>query len=105
MVSEVTGEIPVYIESRYSGELVTKLTADYNDAVQLIAYPVVEQGNPFSFIFAIAIIAIVILYKNLLLGGISLVLTMANFFVMRYMVEPMREKEKKTKEFTPTSLS
>ncbi len=94
---------PSYIESRYSGELVTKITADYNDAIQLIAYPVVGQGNPFSLMFAIAMIAIVILYKNLLLGGISLILTMANFFVMRYMVEPMREKEKKTKEFTQNS--
>lgn len=94
---------PSYIESRYSGELVTKITSDYNDAIQLIAYPVVGQGNPFSLIFAIVMIAVVILYKNFLLGGISLVLTMANFLIMRYMVEPMREKEKKAKVFTQNS--
>lgn len=94
---------PSYIESRYSGELVTKITSDYNDAIQLIAYPVVGQGNPFSLIFAIIMIAAIILCKSPLLGGISLVLTMANFFVMRYMVEPMREREKKAKEFTQDS--
>ena len=94
---------PSYIESHYSGELVTKITSDYNDAIQLIAYPVVGQGNPFSLIFAIIMIAAIILYKSPLLGGISLVLTMANFFVMRYMVEPMRKREKKTKEFTQNS--
>ncbi len=94
---------PSYIESHYSGEIVTKITSDYNDAIQLIAYPVVGQGNPFSLIFAIVMTAIVILYKNFLLGGISLVLTVANFFVMRYMVEPMREKEKKIKVFTQNS--
>lgn len=94
---------PSYIESRYSGELVTKITSDYNDAIQLIAYPVVGQGNPFSLLFAIIMIAVVILYKNFLLGGISLILTVANFLVMRYLVEPMREKEKKAKEFTQNS--
>lgn len=94
---------PSYIESRYSGELVTRVTSDYNDAIQLIAYPVVGQGNPFSLMFAIGMIAVVILYKNYLLGGISLGLTVANFLVMRYMVEPMRQKEKKTKEFTQSS--
>lgn len=91
---------PSYIESRYSGELVTKITSDYNDAIQLIAYPVVGQGNPFALLFAIVMIAVIILYKNFLLGGISLVLTLANFLIMRYMVEPMRKKEKMNKEFT-----
>lgn len=90
---------PSYIECRYSGELVTRITSDYYDAVQLIAYPVVGQGNPFSLIFAIGMIAVVILWKSPLLGGISLALTAVNFFVMRYMVEPMGEKEKKAKEF------
>lgn len=94
---------PSYIESKYSGELVTKITSDYNDAIQLIAYPVVGQGNPFSLIFAIVMIAVVILYKNLLLGTISLALTIANFLVMQYMVEPMREKEKITKVYTQNS--
>ena len=91
---------PSYLEARYSGELVTKVTADYNDAIQLVAYPVVGQGNPFSLAFAILMIAAVILYKSPLLGGISLLLTIASFVVMQYMVGPMREKERKTKVYT-----
>lgn len=94
---------PSYIESHYSGELITRVTTDYNDAIQLIAYPVVGQGNAFSMIFGIVMIAIVILYKNFLLGGISLVLTIVNFLVMRYMLKPMRKKERRTKEFIQNS--
>lgn len=89
-----------YIESEYSGELVTKITADFNDAIQLVAYPVVGQGNPFALIFAIVMIAVVILLKSPLLGAISLVLTAVNFLIVQYMIEPLREKEKKTKEVT-----
>ena len=89
-----------YIESEYSGELVTRITADFNDAIQLVAYPVVGQGNPFALAFAIGMIAIVILIKSPLLGAISLVLTAANLLIVRYMIEPLREKEKKTKEVT-----
>ena len=51
---------PSYIESAYSGELVTRITADYNDAIQLVAYPVVGQGNPFCMVFTIVMIAAVI---------------------------------------------
>lgn len=94
---------PSYIEYRYSGDLLTRVTSDYCDAVQLIAYPVVGQGNPFSIIFAIGMIAVVILWKSPLLGGISLVLTAAGFFVIRHMVEPMAKKEKKAKEFIQSS--
>lgn len=84
-----------YIESEYLGELVTKITADFNDAIQLVAYPVVGQGNPFALIFAIVMIAVVILLKSPLLGAISLVLTAVNFLIVQYMIEPLREKEKK----------
>lgn len=94
---------PSYIEYKYSGKLVTRVTSDYNDAIQLIAYPVVGQGNPFSLVFAIGMTAVVILCKSPLLGGISLVLTIANFFVIQYMVGPVREKEKKAKEFLQNS--
>ncbi|MGN0395606.1 MAG: ABC transporter ATP-binding protein [Coprococcus sp.] len=89
-----------YIESEYSGELVTRITADFNDAIQLVAYPVVGQGNPFALVFAIVMIAVVILYKSPLLGVISLALTAINLLIVRYMIIPLREKEKKTKEVT-----
>lgn len=45
--SKVMKTKPSYIESQYSGDLVTRITADFNDAIQLVAYPVVGQGNPF----------------------------------------------------------
>ena len=89
-----------YIESKYSGELVTRITADFNDAIQLVAYPVVGQGNPFALAFAIIMIAVVILVKSPLLGSISLALTVVNLLIIRYMLIPLREKEKKTKEIT-----
>ena len=91
---------PSYIESEYSGELVTRVTADYNDAIQMVAYPVVGQGNPFAMVFAIIMIAIVILYRSPILGVISLALTGINLLIVRFMVAPLREKEKKTKEIT-----
>lgn len=89
-----------YIESEYSGELVTRVTADYNDAIQMVAYPVVGQGNPFAMVFAIIMIAVVILYRSPILGVISLALTAINLLIVRFMVVPLREKEKKTKEIT-----
>lgn len=89
-----------YIESEYSGELVTRVTADYNDAIQMVAYPVVGQGNPFAMVFAIIMIAVVILYRSPILGVISLALTAINLLIVRFMVAPLREKEKKTKEIT-----
>lgn len=89
-----------YLESKYSGELVTKITADYNDAIQLVAYPVVGQGNPFSLVFAILMIAIVILVKSPILGGISIVLTGISLIIVQYMIIPLRDKEKKTKEIS-----
>lgn len=101
--SKVMKTKPSYIESQYSGDLVTRITADFNDAIQLVAYPVVGQGNPFSLIFAVVMIAVVIMIKSPLLGGISLALTAVNFLIMRYLVNPMREKEKKTKAFTQNS--
>lgn len=91
---------PTYIEKQYSGELVTKITADYNDAIQLIAYPVVGQGNPFSLLFTVVMIAVVILYRSPLLGSISLALTLVNLGIMKFMIEPMRAREKKTKSIT-----
>ena len=91
---------PSYIESEYSGELVTRVTADYNDAIQMVAYPVVGQGNPFAMVFAIIMIAVVILYRSPILGVISLALTAINLLIVRFMVVPLREKEKKTKEIT-----
>lgn len=89
-----------YIESEYSGELVTRITSDFNDAIQLVAYPVVGQGNPFALAFAIVMIVVVILYKSPLLGSISLVLTGINLMIVQYMIVPLRHKEEKTKEIT-----
>lgn len=89
-----------YLESEYSGELVTRVTADYNDAIQMVAYPVVGQGNPFAMVFAIIMIAVVILYRSPILGVISLALTAINLLIVKFMVVPLREKEKKTKEIT-----
>ena len=89
-----------YIESEYSGELVTRVTADYNDMIQMVAYPVVGQGNPFALVFAIIAIAVVIIYRSPVLGIISLVLTGINLLILQLMVVPLREREKKTKEIT-----
>lgn len=89
-----------YIESKYSGELVTRVTADFNDAIQLVAYPVVGQGNPFALAFAVVMIAVVIVWKSPVLGFISLILTVVNLLIVRYMIIPLREKEKTTKEIT-----
>ena len=91
---------PSYIESEYSGELVTRVTADYGDAIQMVAYPVVGQGNPFAMTFAIIMIAVVILYKSPVLGLISLILTAINLLIVKFMIEPLRDREKKTKEIT-----
>lgn len=87
-----------YIETNYSGELVTRVTADFNDAIHLVAYPVVGQGNPFALVFAIVMIAVTILYKSPILGAISLALTGLNLLIVGYMIVPLREKEKKTKK-------
>ena len=89
-----------YIESEYSGELVTRITADYNDAIQMVAYPVVGQGNPFALAFAVCLIVVVILWKNLLLGAVSIVLTAVSFLLVRSLLLPLQEKEKITKEIT-----
>ena len=91
---------PYYIESEYSGDLVTKITADFNDAIQMVAYPVAGQGNPFAMAFAVIMIAVVILMKSPLLGAISLVLTIINLVMVEFLIVPMRDKEKSAKEIT-----
>ena len=91
---------PSYIESEYSGDLVTKITADFNDAIQMVAYPVAGQGNPFAMAFAVIMIAVVILMKSPLLGAISLVLTIINLVMVEFLIVPMRDKEKNAKEIT-----
>ncbi len=46
--------LPVsYIEQIYSGDLVSRLTSDFDSAIQLVAYPGAGQHNPFSIVFMI----------------------------------------------------
>lgn len=113
--SEISGEIKrrifakamktklSHIEAEYSGDLVTRVTADFNDAIQMVAYPVVGQGNPFSLALAIALIAVVIVVKNPILGSISLLLTFVNVVIVRFMIVPLNEKEKTAKEISARS--
>ena len=113
--SEISGEIKrrifakamktklSHIEAEYSGDLVTRVTADFNDAIQMVAYPVAGQGNPFSLALAIALIAVVIVVKNPILGSISLLLTFVNVVIVRFMIVPLNEKEKTAKEISARS--
>lgn len=110
--SEISGEIKrqiftkamkiklSYIEMKYSGDLVTRITADFNDAIQIVAYPVAGQGNPFALSLAIVLIVVVIMIKNPILGSISLILTLVNVVIVRFMIAPLKEKEKIAKEIS-----
>lgn len=92
-------ELPVsYIENAYSGDLASRITTDFNHAIQLVAYPVVGQGNPFALVFTMIAIGIIILCSHFTLGIISLILGFANLCVINLLVKPLRKREGIVKE-------
>ena len=56
---EKAQNLPVsYIEGTYSGDLVNRLTSDFDSAIQLVAYPGVGQYNPFALMFMMVAIGV-----------------------------------------------
>ncbi len=94
-----TGKLPIsFIESNESGDVATRVTSDYSSTIQLISYPVVGQDNPFALIFSIIAIGIIILYSNIILGIISILLSILSIIVINKMHSSLQEKEHKVKE-------
>ena len=84
----------------YSGDLMNCLTADFNAAIQLVAYPGVGQGNPFALVLTILLTGVIVIVSNPLLGVISLVCSLISIFITNSFVKPLQKKENKVKEAT-----
>lgn len=92
-------KLPVsYVESKFSGDIVSRVTGDYNDAIQLVAYPTVGQNNPFARTFTIVAIAIIVFSSNWFLGIISFILGTISIFITSKFSKKMKKAELRTKE-------
>lgn len=91
--------LPVsYIESRYSGDIVSRVTGDYNDAIQLVAYPTVGQNNPFAKTFTIIATAVIVFLSNCYLGLLSIALGMLSIYITTKFSKTIKAAEIRTKE-------
>ena len=91
-------KLPVsYVESRYSGDFATKVTKDFNDAIQITGYPFVGYNNPLAMFITIVGISCIIFFTNWILVIISLVLGLLNLLVVKLYIKPLQEKEQKVK--------
>jgi len=94
-------KLPVsYTESNFSGDIVSRVTGDYNDAIQLVAYPTVGQNNPFARILTIVATAIIVFASNWILGIISIVLGFISIFITSKFGSIIKKVELKTKEIS-----
>ena len=58
-------KLPVsYVESRYSGDFATKVTKDFNDAIQITGYPFVGYKQPLAMFITIVGISCIIFFTN-----------------------------------------
>ena len=87
-----------YIESKFSGDIISRVTADYGDAVQLVAYPTVGQYNPFARLFAILSTAVIVCICDWKLGIISICLGVVSIVITSKFVSEIKKSEIKTKK-------
>ncbi len=93
--------LPVsYVEQTYSGDLVNSLTTDFDAAIQLVAYPGVGQANPFSIIFTILAIGVIVVVSNPIVGIISILFSAFGLLLINFYVKPLQKKEHRVKETT-----
>ncbi|MDO5574250.1 MAG: ABC transporter ATP-binding protein [bacterium] len=93
--------LPVsYIEQMYSGELVSRLTSDFDSAIQLVAYPGVGQHNPFSIVFMIVAIGVIVIVVNPILGILSLLFGFIGMTLIHLYTKPLQKKEYQVKQAT-----
>lgn len=94
MVFEHTEKLSVsYVEEGYSGDLLTRISSDYNSAIQLFGYPVVGQWNPFSLVICIVVSEMIMLCTNLKLAIISIILSFSNLALINCLMKPFQQKE------------
>lgn len=87
-------KLPVsYIESKHSGDVISRVTTDFYDAIQLVAYPTVGQGNPFALIFTVVAICLITISSNWVLGLISIVISFFNVMLVNKLSKLLKNKE------------
>lgn len=91
--------LPVsYMEANHSGDTISRVTNDFGDAIQLVAYPVVGQGNPFALLFTIVAICIITVCSNWMLGLISVVVSLFNVWLVDNLMKKLKKKEWEVKQ-------
>lgn len=94
-------KLPVsYIERTYSGDLVSRLTSDFDSAIQLVAYPGVGQDNPFALVLMIVAVGIIVIAANPLLGVLSLLFSFLGILMIQLCMKPLQKKEHQVKAAT-----
>ncbi|WP_455714504.1 ABC transporter ATP-binding protein [Anaerosporobacter sp.] len=87
-------KLPVsYMESKHSGDVISRATTDFYDAIQLVAYPTVGQGNPFALIFTVVAICVITICSNWILGLISIVISFFNVIIISKLTKMLKKKE------------
>lgn len=87
-----------YLNSKHSGDIATRVTKDFNDAMELTGYTLAGYENPFAMLITIAGTFFIICYRSWILGLISLILSCINLAVINRYIKPLQLKEKKVKE-------
>lgn len=94
-----TKELPEsYLSMSYFGDIATKITKDFNDAMELMGYTFLGYENPLAMFITIIGACLVIGWCNWILGLLSLALTILNLLVINHYIKPLQQKEKSVKE-------
>lgn len=94
-------KIPVsYVENRFSGDIISRVSNDFKAAIDLVCYPTVGQGNPFSNVFTTISIGVIVFTTNWILGFISLFLGLLGMFLTSKFAQPIKAAQIKVREFS-----
>jgi ABC-type multidrug transport system fused ATPase/permease subunit len=86
-----------YVEGNLSGDFLTRMTADADDAAQLFGYPAVGQGNLFSIVAAVVVLASLIIAENAYLGIPTVALSLLSVRIVLYFTPKIRAAEQELK--------
>jgi ATP-binding cassette subfamily B protein len=96
-----TQNLPVsYIETHYSGDIVSRISNDLGDASQLFGYPTVGQDNPLAKMITVIATAAIIFSLNWILGLVALAFGAVGVGAALLLARPIQIAETQVKEQT-----
>lgn len=86
------------LSTSYVGDLLARITKDFDNAFELMGYALIGYDNPFSMMITVFGTYIIILRNSILLANLSLLLTVINLIVVNYYIPPLQRKEEKVRK-------